>query len=91
MGARVARYLYAGQMYAPYGRLVVLHTTIILGGVAIASTGAPVVAFAILYVRRSGAWVRADSVQVRRSGAGLMWVRKSRSGEAGVGEGVGGE
>ncbi len=38
----------AGQMFAPYGRLVVLHITIILGGIAIAATGAPAVAIAIL-------------------------------------------
>ena len=38
----------AGQMFAPYGRLVVLHITIILGGIAIAFTGAPAAAIAIL-------------------------------------------
>jgi hypothetical protein len=38
----------AGQMFAPYGRLVVLHVTIIIGGFAIASTGAPAAALAIL-------------------------------------------
>ena len=34
----------AGQMFAPYGRLVVLHITIIVGGMAIALTGAPAAA-----------------------------------------------
>ena len=38
----------AGQMFAPYGRLVVLHITIIVGGIAIAVTGAPAAAIAIL-------------------------------------------
>ena len=38
----------AGQMFAPYGRLIVLHITIIVGGIAIASTGAPAAAVAIL-------------------------------------------
>ncbi|HUP54560.1 MAG TPA: DUF6498-containing protein [Methylomirabilota bacterium] len=38
----------AAQMFAPYGRLVVLHITIILGGMAIALTGAPAAALAIL-------------------------------------------
>ncbi len=38
----------AGQMFAPYGRLVVLHITIIVGGLAIAMTGAPAAAVAIL-------------------------------------------
>src|SRR5687768_750420 len=40
----------AGQMFAPYGRLVVLHITIIVGGMAIAFTGAPAAALAILVV-----------------------------------------
>ncbi len=40
----------AGQMLAPYGRLVVLHITIIVGGMAIAVTGAPAAALAILVV-----------------------------------------
>jgi hypothetical protein len=35
-------------MFAPYGRLVILHVTIILGGMAIAFTGAPAAAIAIL-------------------------------------------
>ena len=40
----------AVQMMAPYGRLMVLHITIILGGMAIALTGAPAAALAILVV-----------------------------------------
>ncbi len=43
----------AGQMFAPYGRLVVLHITIILGGMAIAVTGAPAAALAILVVLKT--------------------------------------
>ena len=43
----------AGQMFAPYGRLVVLHLTIILGGMAIAATGAPAAALAILVVLKT--------------------------------------
>jgi hypothetical protein len=38
----------AGQMFAPYGRLVVLHLTIIVGGIAITILGAPAAAVAIL-------------------------------------------
>jgi hypothetical protein len=38
----------SGQMFAPYGRLVVLHVTIIFGAVAIGVTGAAEVAVAIL-------------------------------------------
>ena len=43
----------AGQMFAPYGRLVVLHVTIILGGMAIAVTGAPEAAVAILVILKT--------------------------------------
>jgi hypothetical protein len=38
----------SGQMFAPYGRLVVLHITIIFGALAIGLTGAPAAAVAIL-------------------------------------------
>ena len=37
-----------GQMFAPYGRLVVLHMTIIFGAIQTAVTGAPVAAVAVL-------------------------------------------
>jgi hypothetical protein len=38
----------ARQMFAPYGRLVVLHITIILGALAIGLTGAPAAAVVVL-------------------------------------------
>ncbi|MEX1172857.1 MAG: DUF6498-containing protein [Chloroflexota bacterium] len=47
-GGEYRRVSAAGQMFAPYGRLVVLHITIIFGGIAIAMTGAPAAAVAIL-------------------------------------------
>jgi hypothetical protein len=40
----------SGQMFAPYGRLVVLHITIIVGAMAIGFTGAPEAAVVILVV-----------------------------------------
>jgi hypothetical protein len=40
----------SGQMFAPYGRLVVLHITIIVGAFAIGFTGAPESAVVILVV-----------------------------------------
>jgi hypothetical protein len=43
----------AGQMFAPYGRLVILHITIIVGGIAISMTGAPAAAVAILVVLKT--------------------------------------
>ena len=42
-----------GQMFAPYGRLVVLHVTIIFGAIAISMTGAPVAAIVILVVLKT--------------------------------------
>lgn len=44
----------SAQMFAPYRRLVVLHITIIVGGMAIALTGAPAAALAILVVLKTG-------------------------------------
>jgi hypothetical protein len=41
------------QMAAPYGRLVILHVTIILGGMAIAFTGAPAAAVFILVLLKT--------------------------------------
>ena len=38
----------ASQMFAPYGRLVILHLTILLGAFAIMLTGAPAAAVAVL-------------------------------------------
>ena len=38
----------AAQMFAPYGRLVVLHVTIIFGAIAIGMTGAPEAALVVL-------------------------------------------
>ena len=43
----------AAQMFVPYGRLIVLHITIIIGGMAIAFTGAPAAALAILVVLKT--------------------------------------
>jgi hypothetical protein len=39
-----------GQMFAPYGRLVVLHVTIIVGGIFILGLGQPVALVALLVV-----------------------------------------
>ena len=41
------------QMNAPYGRLIVLHLTIIVGGLAIATTGAPSAAVLILVLLKT--------------------------------------
>jgi hypothetical protein len=40
-------------MMAPYGRVVVLHLTILFGGIAIAATGATVVALVLLVVLKA--------------------------------------
>jgi hypothetical protein len=43
----------AAQMFAPYGRLVILHVTIILGALAISFTGAPAAAIVILVILKT--------------------------------------
>ena len=43
----------AAQMFAPYGRLVVLHITIIIGAMAIAFTGAPAAAVVVLVLLKT--------------------------------------
>jgi hypothetical protein len=43
----------AAQMFAPYGRLVVMHITILIGGMAIAFTGAPAFAVLVLVVLKT--------------------------------------
>ena len=43
----------AQQMFAPYGRLVVLHVTIIVGAIAIGMTGAPEAALVVLVVLKT--------------------------------------
>lgn len=52
-GGEYRRTSAAAQMFAPYGRLVVLHITIIIGGMAIAFTGAPAAAVAILVLLKT--------------------------------------
>jgi hypothetical protein len=47
-GGEYRRVSAAQQMFAPYGRLVVLHITILFGGFAIAFLGAPAAVVAIL-------------------------------------------
>lgn len=47
-GGEYRRVSPARQMFAPYGRLVVLHLTIIFGALALSLTGAPAAAVAIL-------------------------------------------
>ena len=42
-----------GQMFAPYGRLVILHLTIIFGAIAVVMTGAPAAAVAVLVVLKT--------------------------------------
>ena len=43
----------AAQMFAPYGRLVILHVTIIFGALAISFTGAPEAAIVILVLLKT--------------------------------------
>lgn len=59
----------ARQMFAPYGRMVVLHLTIIFGALAIGLTGAPAVAVAILVVLKTLLDVGFHLVEHRRVAA----------------------
>ena len=43
----------ATQMFAPYGRLLILHITIIFGALAIAFTGAPAAAIVVLVLLKT--------------------------------------
>ena len=52
-GGEFRRVSAAGLMFAPYGRLVALHLTIIVGAIAVATTGAPAAAVAILVVLKT--------------------------------------
>lgn len=48
LGGEMDRVTAGALMAAPYGRVVVLHVTIIFGGFAVAASGAPVAALALL-------------------------------------------
>jgi len=52
-GGEYRRVSAASLIFAPYGRLVVLHITIIIGGLAIAITGAPASVVAILVILKT--------------------------------------
>ena len=59
----------AVQMFVPYGRLVVLHVTIIIGGLAIAFTGAPAAALAILVVLKTAMDIAFHLAEHRKASA----------------------
>ncbi len=59
----------ATQMFAPYGRLIVLHLTIIVGALAIGITGAPAVAVGILVVGKTVMDVGLHLAEHRRATA----------------------
>lgn len=58
------------RMGAPYGRVVVLHLTIILGAFAVVAVGAPVAALAVMVVCKTGLDLAAHLREHRRDGAG---------------------
>ena len=55
-------------MRAPYGRVVVLHLTILVGAVAVATVGAPIAALAVVVVLKTGIDLAARLREHRRSG-----------------------
>jgi hypothetical protein len=58
-----------GQMFAPYGRLVVLHVTIIFGAILTAMTGAPAAAVAVLVALKTALDLALHLREHRRFGA----------------------
>jgi hypothetical protein len=59
----------ATQMFAPYGRLLILHITIIVGAFAISATGAPAAAVVILIVLKTGLDLGLQLVERARVGS----------------------
>lgn len=57
----------AAQMFTPYGRLVVLHVTIIVGALAISFTGAPAALVAILVMLKTAMDVGFHAAEHRRA------------------------
>ena len=53
-GAEYKRVTANDLMMRPYGRMVVMHVTIILGGWAVGAAGTPVAALAVLVVLKIG-------------------------------------
>lgn len=69
-------YLYRGEfrratitelMAKPYGRIIVLHVTIILGGLGVAALGSPVWALVLLVALKTGLDLRAHAKEHSRS------------------------
>lgn len=56
-----------GQMAAPYGRVVILHLTILFGAIAIGAIGSPVGAIAVLVVVKTVVDVAAHLAEHRRA------------------------
>ncbi len=70
------------QMNAPYGRLIVLHLTIIVGGLAIATTGAPSAAVLILVLLKTALDLGLHLAE-HREDAGPVAVSSLPGGRAG--------
>lgn len=69
----------ARQMAAPYGRLVILHVTIILGAIAIAVTGASAAAVVVLVLLKTALDLGLHLAEHRRDG---LVVPRRAAGEA---------
>jgi hypothetical protein len=73
-GGEYLRTSAASQMFAPYGRVTVLHVTILFGGLAIAMTGAPAAAVAILVGLKILLDLRFHLAEHRDAGSGPIPV-----------------
>lgn len=69
LGGEMDRVTPGALMKAPYGRVVVLHVTIIFGGFAVEASGAPIVALALLVALKIAVDLAAHLAEHRRMGA----------------------
>ena len=69
LGGEMDRVTPGTLMKAPYGRVVVLHVTIIFGGFAVEASGAPILALALLVALKIGVDLAAHLAEHRRMGA----------------------
>jgi hypothetical protein len=69
LGGEMDRVTPGALMTAPYGRVVVLHVTIIFGGFAVEASGAPILALALLVALKIGVDLSAHLAEHRRLGA----------------------
>ena len=69
LGGEYASSTPAAEMQAPYGRVVILHLTIILGAFGVAILGAPIGALVVMVVLKTGVDLAAHLAERKRAAA----------------------